>query len=92
MGHAEVARIEAEMKEIMKQLGQEVSLKQFIENLREDKSNFFTSKEELLAAGKEIVFDKIIIFQEVVILLRFIPNNKGIRKIKDQTGFREIQD
>ena len=59
MGHAEVNRIEAEMKEIMQQLGQEVSLKQFIENLREDKSNFFRSKEELLAAGKEIVFDKI---------------------------------
>ena len=74
MGHAEVNRIEAEMKEIMQQLGQEVSLKQFIENLREDKSNFFRSKEELLAAGKEIVFDKI--YPRLTQLFTAVPRTK----------------
>jgi len=59
MGLQEVNRIETEMMDIIKELGHQASLKQFIEDLRVDKSNFFSSKEELLAAGKEIVFDKI---------------------------------
>jgi len=74
MGHEEVDRIETEMKEIVKQLGRDVSLKKFIEDLREDKGNFFTSKEELLAVGREIVFDKI--YPRLTRLFDSIPKTK----------------
>ena len=74
MGHKEVNRIETEMKDIIKELGHDVSLKQFIEDLRVDKSNFFTSKEELLAAGKEIVFDKI--YPRLTKLFTNVPRTK----------------
>jgi len=74
MGHDEVNRIETEMREIIKELGHDMSLKQFIEELRVDKSNFFTSKEELLAAGKEIVFDKI--YPQLTKLFTNIPRTR----------------
>ena len=54
-GVEEVARIEGEMREVIKELGLTTSLSAFIEQLREDKANFFPTKEELLAAFDTII-------------------------------------
>ena len=59
MGHQEVERIESEMREIIKQLGHDMTLKEFINKLRDDKTQYFKSAEELLASGNDIVFNKI---------------------------------
>jgi len=58
-GIKEVARIEEEMKEIMKELGQEMSLTDFMAKLRNDKTNFFNSGQELLNAFSTIIHDRI---------------------------------
>ena len=59
MGLKEVERIEGEMKEIIKEMGLQLSLKEFIEKLRNDKRNFFNSEQELLDAFHTIIFDQI---------------------------------
>ena len=59
IGLKEVQRIETEMKEIIIELKQDISLKDFIEQLRNDKKNYFNSADELLEAGNDIVFNKI---------------------------------
>ena len=59
LGLEEVKRIETEMREIIKQLGLEMTLKDFIEKLRDDKTHYFNSPDELLEAGQDIVFNKI---------------------------------
>jgi len=58
-GHQEVERIEEEMKQIIKQLGLSVGLSEFIQQLRDDKNNFYQSSEELLAAFDDIIRQKI---------------------------------
>jgi len=58
-GVKEVARIEGEMKEIIKELGLEVPLTDFMENLRNDKANFFNSGQELLDAFSTIIHERI---------------------------------
>lgn len=59
MGIQEVARIEEEMKEIIKELGYKLSLSDFMEKLRTDKSNYFDSEQELLDAFSHIIHNKI---------------------------------
>jgi len=59
MGLQEVDRIEQEMKEIIVQLGLDLSLKEFIEKCRTDKGNFFTSGQELMDSFKTIIEDRI---------------------------------
>jgi len=59
MGVEEVARIEGEMREIIKELGLDVSLTDFMENLRNDKTNYFSSEEELLDAFSTIIHERI---------------------------------
>eukprot|EP00092_Neocalanus_flemingeri_P033658 GFUD01036589.1.p1 GENE.GFUD01036589.1~~GFUD01036589.1.p1 ORF type:complete len:569 (-),score=198.07 GFUD01036589.1:57-1763(-) len=58
-GVQEVARIEGEMKEIMKELGMDMPLTDFMECLRKDKANFFSSAEELLDTFSTIIHDRI---------------------------------
>ena len=59
-GLAEVARIEEEMKEIVKEMGHpNMTLKEFTDMIRKDADNFYKSPEELLAAFKDIVENKI---------------------------------
>lgn len=58
-GLDEVDRIETEMKEIVKEMGFNLTLPEFIEKLRNDKANFFSSKAEHLAAFKDIIENKI---------------------------------
>ena len=54
-----MARIEGEMREVIKELGLEMSLNDFIVKLRNDKANFFNSKQELLDAFSTIIHDKL---------------------------------
>eukprot|EP00092_Neocalanus_flemingeri_P025835 GFUD01028002.1.p1 GENE.GFUD01028002.1~~GFUD01028002.1.p1 ORF type:complete len:569 (-),score=195.27 GFUD01028002.1:15-1721(-) len=58
-GVQEVARIEREMKDIIKELGIDMSLTDFMESLRNDKENFFSSAEEVLEAFSTIIHDRI---------------------------------
>jgi len=58
-GVKEVARIEEEMREIIKELGLEVSLTEFMANLRNDRANYFNSEQELLDAFSEIIHKRI---------------------------------
>ena len=74
MGHKEVERIEEEMREIIKELGHDMSLKDFINKLREDKSNYFSSAEELLASGNDIVFNKI--YPRLTQIFTAVPKTK----------------
>lgn len=58
-GLEEVDRIETEMKEIVIEMGLNLTLPQFIEMIRNDKSNFFNSPEELMASFHEIIENRI---------------------------------
>merc|ERR1719228_577952 len=58
-GVQEVARIEGEMREIIKELGLNMSLKDFMEKLRNDKSNFFNSGQELMDRFSTIIHEQI---------------------------------
>jgi len=58
-GLKEVERIEKEMKEIIAEMKYDLTLPQFIEKIRNDKANFFSSASELLAAFKDIIENKI---------------------------------
>ena len=74
MGHEEVGRIETEMREIIHGLGEDMSLKDFIEKLRNDKKQFFQSPEELLASGNDIVFNKI--YPRLTQIFTAVPKTK----------------
>ena len=74
LGLKEVERIETEMREIIKQLGLDMSLKDFIEKLRNDKTNFFNSADELLAAGQDIVFNQI--YPRLTQIFTAVPRTK----------------
>jgi len=54
-GIKEVERIENEMRDIIKEMGYNLTLTQFIDMIRNDKKNFFSSPSEVLAAFKEII-------------------------------------
>ena len=58
-GVKEVARIEGDMREVIKKLGLEMSLTDFMEKLRNDKANYFNSEQELLDAFSTIIHDRI---------------------------------
>jgi len=57
-GREEMTRIKAQMEEAMKKTGF-TNFKEFIQHLREDKSFYFTSKEELLKGYEEVCQNKI---------------------------------
>jgi len=58
-GLEEVARIEGEMKEVIKEMGLDLTLPEFIKKLREDKDSFFSSPKELLDTFSTIIFTKV---------------------------------
>jgi len=58
-GLEEVERIETEMKEIVIEMGYNLTLPEFIQVLRNDKANYFNSPEELMAAFHEIIENRI---------------------------------
>merc|ERR1711892_1395212 len=58
-GLLEVKRIEEEMEGIIKEMGYDLTLSQFIVKLREDKSNYFTTGQELLDSFRDIIENKI---------------------------------
>ena len=58
-GLDEVDRIEAEMREIITELGYNYTLQEFIEFVRNDKNNFFTTPKDLLDAFKDILENRI---------------------------------
>jgi len=58
-GLEEVQRIEDEMRAIIKEMGYDLTLKQFIDKLREDQSNCFSTGQELLDSFKDIIENKI---------------------------------
>ena len=58
-GLEEVKRIEDEMRVIIQELGLNLSLEDFISQLRNDKKNFFGSAEELLGAFHNIIWDRV---------------------------------
>jgi uncharacterized protein (DUF885 family) len=58
-GVQEVERIEEEMREIVKEMGYNLTLPQFIDMLRNDKNNFFNSPQELLDSFKDIIENRI---------------------------------
>eukprot|EP00092_Neocalanus_flemingeri_P033659 GFUD01036590.1.p1 GENE.GFUD01036590.1~~GFUD01036590.1.p1 ORF type:complete len:569 (-),score=216.01 GFUD01036590.1:72-1778(-) len=73
-GVQEVARIEGEMKEIMKELGMDMPLTDFMECLRKDKANFFSSAEELLDTFSTIIHDRI--NPNLTKIFHFCPKSK----------------
>ena len=75
-GIQEVERIEDEMREIIKEMGYDLTLPEFTDMIKNDKNNFFDSPIELLAAFKEIIEEKI----EPKILQIF--NNKPTTKLE----------
>ena len=74
LGLQEVARIEAEMRDIIRSLGREESLKDFIQSLRTDSTHYYQSAEELLAAGRDIVFTQI--YPRLPQLFTAVPRTK----------------
>ena len=58
-GLEEVQRIEDEMRVIIQELGLNLSLEEFITQLRNDKKNFFGSADELLGAFHTIIWDRV---------------------------------
>lgn len=74
MGLKEVARIEDEMNEIKLQLGDDIPLKDFIEKLRVDKTNYFQAPNELLESGHDIVFNKI--YPNLTKIFTAVPRTK----------------
>ena len=74
MGLKEVARIEDEMNEIKLQLGDDIPLKDFIEKLRVDKTNYFQAPNELLESGNDIVFNKI--YPNLTKIFTAVPRTK----------------
>ena len=60
MGLKEVARIEAEMKQIVMSLGYEqMSLKEFNDKIRNDKNQYFDTEQEVIDAFKDICMNKV---------------------------------
>ena len=58
-GLEEVQRIEDEMRVIIQELGLNLSLEEFITQLRNNKKNFFGSADELLGAFHTIIWDRV---------------------------------
>jgi len=75
-GLQEVERIENEMKDIIAEMGYDLTLPEFTDMIRNDKANFFDSPEELLAAFKDIIENKV----DPIILQIF--NNKPATKLE----------
>ena len=59
IGLKEVARIEDGMKEIVRELGLKLSLKEFKEKLKSDNGTFFGSAQEVLDTVSNLVYDRI---------------------------------
>lgn len=59
LGKQEVDRIEMEMEEVVKELGLNVTLKQFTADLRADPDNFFGSKQQVFDAFNSMITDKV---------------------------------
>ena len=73
-GLDEVERIEEEMREIVKEMGLNLTLPEFIEMLRTDENNFFNSPQELLDSFKDIIENKI--NQELLKIFHSKPTTK----------------
>ena len=55
---SEVERIEGEMREIVEEMGfGHLTLREFISMIREDRNNYYSSPEQLLAAFHHIIED-----------------------------------
>ncbi|XP_023331422.1 uncharacterized protein LOC111703643 isoform X2 [Eurytemora carolleeae] len=73
-GLDEVGKIEEEMREVIKEMGLNLTLPQFMEKLRTDKSNFFNSPQELLDTFKDIIENKI--DKHILLLFHSKPKTK----------------
>jgi len=59
MGLIEVVRIETAMKQIVRSLGHDMSLKDFNDKIRNDKDQYFGTEQEVIDAFKDIVENKV---------------------------------
>ncbi|CAL4074171.1 unnamed protein product, partial [Meganyctiphanes norvegica] len=59
MGLAEVKCIQSEMAKIVKQLGYNMTVPEFSENIKNDPKFFYEKSEDLLAGFEDICFNKI---------------------------------